>query len=115
MAPKQTPRRTDGGSDDERRERKMERRGWDRKRKEEEEEKKTLNEQKQFCHREQIQLKSLLDGEELELSDQATAMNRSEQAKLASGVGFPWPVIGSHIVLARHLAIFKYNGRNECK
>lgn len=76
---------------------------------------KNLNEQKQFCHREQIQLKSLLDGEELELSDQATAMNRSEQAKLASGVGFPWPVIGSHIVLARHLAIFKYNGRNECK
>lgn len=77
--------------------------------------KKNLNEQKQFCHREQIQLKSLLDREELELSDQATAMNRSEQAKLASGVGFPWPVIGSHIVLARHLAIFKYNGRNECK
>lgn len=76
---------------------------------------KNLNEQKQFCHREQIQLKSLLDGQELELSDQATALNRSEQAKLASGVGFPWPVIGSHIVLARHLAIFKYNGRNECK
>lgn len=34
---------------------------------------------KQFCHREQIQLKSLLDGEELELSDQTTAMKSSER------------------------------------
>lgn len=60
-------------------------------------------------------MKSLLDVDELQLSDRAVAVNRSEQAKLASGVGSPWLVMGSHIVLARHLAIFKYNGRNECK
>lgn len=112
MAPKQTPRLTDGGSDDARGRGRQKgfRVGcvWGGT-------KENLNEQKQFCHHKQIQLKSLLDWEELELSDQAMAMKGSERAKLASGVGFPWPVIGSHIVLARHLAIFKYNGRNECK
>lgn len=48
-------------------------------------------------------------------SERGPVKSGERGAKLASGVGFPWPVMGSGIVLPRRLAIFKYNGRNECK